>query len=464
MTSNNSWLNSASRTEQERLHRYLSELKEQQQKSKLHRHKANPGFQQRFIRSSTQGRLILVGNQEGKTEIGAFEASSYALGEHPHKHIRIPNIGWVITAKPLKEGVEKELLPKITGLVGSEDIRAIKNNSQGIPYKILWRSGSTTFMLSAEQDDKVFEGSTIDWCWFDEPMRRSIYIAVRRGLMKAGGHWWWSMTPLDEPWIYDELYDKALKGSKEIEIFEGNPGENVHVPAEERQRFKESLTEEEIETRIYGKFRHLSGRVFKTYDPQRHKVPSFDIPRHWPVWAATDPHTRKPHAVLFLACAPTGAFYVCNEIFTKVQIEELGQLSLDIGSQYKLVERLIDTSGQEEDWRRESAREILQNVGWRTKLAQKKNKKKSGILKINQLFAKNQLFVMEHCLRTHKELMLQTYRKSHARDGRLLEEPEKNWDDMTDCLRYILTERPDYNGPGQIKERQMYTPEVRYGR
>lgn len=397
-----------------------------------------------------------MGNQSGKTTIGAYEVACYALNCHPYKQIRIPNTGWIITAKPLKEGVEKDLLPKITELVGSEDIRSIKNNSNGVPHKIVWRTGSVTYMLSAEQNDTVFEGSTIDYAWFDEPFRRSIYIAVRRGLMKAGGHWWWSMTPLDEPWIYDELFTKAQDGmAPDMDVFEGSLEENVHVSEEERTRFKEALTEEEIQTRIYGKFKHLSGRVFKSYDPLLHRIPASDISKHWPVWAATDPHTRKPHATLFLACAPNNAFYICNEVYLKDEIEDYGRLLCEIGNQYKLVERLIDTSAQEDDWSRMSAREMLQKVGWRTKLAQKRGQRKSGILNINQLFSQNRLFVMDHCTRTHKELMLQTYRKSFARDGRLLEEPEKNWDDMTDCLRYIFAERPDFIGPGIIKEQPV---------
>ena len=362
-----------------------------------------------------------------------------------------------MTAKPLKEGVEKEILPKMYELVGTEDIITIKTNQQGIPYKIMWRNGSVTFFLSAEQDDKVFEGSTIDYAAFDEPMRRHIYVATRRGLMKSGGHIWWAMTPLDEPWVYDELFTRWQSGHKEIEVFEGESGENVHISKEERASFRDTLYEDEIETRIHGKFRHLSGRVIKSYDPGRHRIEGFDIPRHWPVYLSIDPHRRKPHAALFLACAPTDVFYVCNEIYLDTGIKDFGLLCLDIMTQYNMVSQVIDTSAQEDGWTKDSGRELLANcvdegVGLRTQLAQKKNKISFGIMMINQLYRDDRLFVMDHCRRIHREQMLHVYRKSRSGD-RVLEAPEDRFNDMIANMRYILAERPGYHGRPEIKDR-----------
>jgi hypothetical protein len=400
-------------------------------------------------------RMTLTPNQEGKTTIGAYEAACYALGCHPHKHIRIPNTGWIVTAKALKEGVEKDFLPKFEEVVGSRDIQAIKNNAQGVPYKIIWRTGSVSYMMSAEQNDKVFEGSTIDWAWFDEPFRREIFVAVRRGLMKAGGHLWWTMTPLDEPWIYESLYEKGVEGHPDIDVFEGDPGENKHIKDEDRESFWSTLTEDELQSRKFGKFAHLSGRVIKSYNYMVHRVPSFDIPKHWPVWGCIDPHTRKPHAALFLACAPTEAFYVCNEVFIEDTIKEFGMIVRDIASQYRMVDFLIDTSAQEEGWDKQSAREILAGVGLHTRLAQKKNKYKSGIITLNQHFNDQKLFVMEHCRRTDRELRLHVYKKSRSSTGKVLEEPEDRMNDMIANLRYIFAERPDFSGPSQIKTREI---------
>ena len=402
MTSEDSWLNSASRAEKERLLRSLLELKESRDRFRLSMFRPHPGFQEKFIQSVKPIRMCFTPNQEGKTTISAYEAACYALNEHPHKKIRVPNTGWIVTAKALKEGVEKDILPKFREIVGTDDIVDIRPNNQGVPHKIIWRSGSVTYLMSAEQDDRVFEGTTLDWAWFDEPFRRHIYIAVLRGLQKSGGHLWWSMTPLDEPWIYDEVYTASHEGKdKDIEIFEAQPGENKSIPLENREKFWSKLTEDEMQSRKFGKFAHLSGRVIKSYQPDLHRVPGFDIPKHWPVWLSIDPHRAKPKAVLFLTAAPTEVYYVCNEIFMRCEIKELGALIEELMSQYWMAEQLIDTSAQEEGWEKMSARELLQPFV-KTKLAQKHGKEGSGIILLNQLFSENRLFVMDHCVRTHK--------------------------------------------------------------
>lgn len=462
MQSETSWLNSASREEKARLARYLLRLKSQKDQDRLKNFFPNPGFQEDFIRSRAKVRMITAGNQSGKTHVGAWEHATYAMGQHPYKKIRTPNVGFIVTAKPHAEGIEKDILPKLLEVVGSRDILSIKNNSRGTPFKILWRSGSVSFLMSAEQEDIVFEGTTLHHAWLDEPSRRAIYIGLKRGMLTTGGHLWYTCTPLDEPWLYDEIYLPGISGKDpEIAIFEGSSDQNRKVTQKEKDEFLKTLTADEIETRWHGKFRHLTGRVFKEYRPEICRVPSFDVPPHWPVWISIDPHRNKPHAVLFLAVSPQGLRYVCNEIFIACTINELAEYILDIGEQYNVVERLIDTSAQDDGWERVSARQMLQDRGVRTKLAQKKNLKASGIQLINQGFHDQTLFVMEHCVRTHKELMLQTYKKNKRDEQVVLEEPEKKWDDMTDNMRYILVEEPTYGGIATIKD---YGPVYQRGR
>lgn len=438
------------RAGREKLLVYLLEKKQVVDKNRLDFYKPNPGFQEKFFKSKAKVRLVTVGNQAGKSHSGAVEAALIALGKHPHKSIVTPNTGVIVSGQGFKDGIEKVIMPKLNSVVGSNDIRHIKNNTMGIPTKITWRNGSVTHLMSAEQDDKAFEGSTIHYCWIDEPVRRSIFISLKRGFLTTGGILWMTCTPLDEPWIYEDLYVVGKEGKDpEIEVFEGSSDENIHISEKEKNEFKKHLTEDEIDVRWFGKFRHLAGRVFKAFAPDRHVVPSFDIPSHWPVWSAIDPHRNKPWAVIFLAVSPQNIFYVCNEIYQKGEIEDLAESILSIGGQYNLVQRLIDTSAQEDGWENISCRELLQNKGVKTKLAQKKNLKASGIVLINQLFQNDQLLIMEHCSRTIRELRNQVYKKGK---DRILEEPEKKFDEMTDCIRYCLNERPTYRGLPRVKE------------
>lgn len=398
--------------------------------------------------------MITSGNQGGKTHVGAWDHACLALGCHPFRKIETPNVGFIVTAKPHSEGIEKDILPKLKEVCGSKDIAEIKNNSRGIPSKIIWRNGSVSFLMSAEQEDMVFEGTTYHHGWNDEPFRREIYVAQKRGLLVKNGPLSWTCTPLEEPWMYEELYLKGISGEdKDIAIFEGSSDENKRISQAAKEDFFKTLSPDEIETRWHGKFRHLSGRVFKTYDPRKHRIPPFAIPPHWPTWCAIDPHRNKPHAVVFLAVSPQGIKYICNEIFVPCTIHELADHVLNVGGQYNLVERLIDTSAQEDGWGRVSAREMLNSRGCATKLAQKRNLKSSGIHLINQLFNDDKMFVFDTCVRTHRELTLQTYKRSKDQ-SKIMEEPEKKFDETTDCIRYILNERPDYSGPAKVMEGQ----------
>lgn len=375
-----------------------------------------------------------------------------ALGEHPYKKVRVPNRGTVVSAKSYKDGIEDEIIPKFKEFVGSYDIRRFIKDKSGRPMTIEWRSGSITHLMSAEQDDVAFESKTLDWIWLDEPMRRHIYIALMRGLMKAEGLIWITATPLEEPWMYDEIYLPGVTGEdKDIEIFEGVGDENVHVSIEGRETFYKRLTADEIEARRYGRFKHLTGRVIKEYDWKRHRIPAFDIPAHWPTWLSIDPHKNKPHAALWVPVSHQNIKYVANEIYHRCTIKELGYIILDLNEQYNMVNLLIDNSAQEDDWTKQSARGMLDEIGLRTKLAQKNNLKNAGIHLINQHFHDDKLFVFDNCHRTHKELMLWVYKQNKRDHQQILEEPAKKFDDMMDNLRYILVEKPDYSGPAIMK-------------
>ena len=382
-----------------------------------------PGYNNYFLAG-------MIHHNSGKTTVAAAETACLALGKHPHKKSRTPNQSMIISGQGFREGIEKTIIPKFKEVVGRYDIKSIKNNSQNTPVKIIWSNESVTHLMSYEQDDMVFEGTTFDFAWIDEPVRRQIYTGLLRGLMARQGLLFMTCTPLNEPWIYDQLYLTGMSGANpDIEVFEGTTFENIKLPVEEIERLKRLYTSDEIEARLYGKFRHLSGKVFKEYNPELNRIPSFDIPSHWPVYCAIDPHRNKPHAALWIAVSPTNVKYVCNELFYACTIKELARIVLEISEQYNIISTVIDTSAQEDGWDKISARQIIHDQGVYTKLAQKRNKKSSGILLINQLLKEQKLFIMEHCKRLHSEFLNQVYKRNKRDEQIIIDEPEKKFDD-----------------------------------
>lgn len=312
----------------------------------------------------------------------------------------------------------------------------------------------------------TFEGDIADYVWIDEPGRKAIYTAMLRALLVTCGKMVMTLTPLSEPWIYNDLYCST---DEEIECIEGTLWDACvdnggHLSKDQIEDFISKLPEDEKEARVFGKFRHLVGRVFKAFDPLKHIVKPFYIPNDWPVYYAVDPHQRKPHAALFMAVSPENDWFICNEVYFAAGIEDFGKEVKKVCDQYRIAKGVIDTSSETPDWqRRETARSILQRVGLRLELARKKNQKEASRMLIKQALEGKDgtgipwLFVFENCKRTIFEFLnyvWDDYNDPHKQG--LKEEPRKVNDDLLDDLHYIVAEKPRYGTPEILVRKSDY--------
>jgi len=95
-------------------------------------------------------------------------------------------------------------------------------------------------------------------------------------------------------------------------------GEYIGLTEEAIRAFEEKVSEEDREVRLHGKFRYLSGRVWKTWDRNVHTVDRNKLwkagdkhiiiggqpPKWWPKMMLIDPHDEKPHALLWITKDP----------------------------------------------------------------------------------------------------------------------------------------------------------------
>lgn len=203
-------------------------------------------------------------------------------------------------------------------------------------WHIKHKSGGESFfdILTYEQDPYLAEGWNGDFALFDEPPPRDMYIATVRGLIDNDGICLFTLTPLKEPWLFDEIYN-----SKDKKIFSVvadirhnlqrmNPLSHQLIGLKEDaiRKFESKLTEEERETRMHGKFRYLAGRIWKEWDREVH---TFDRriwiankdnvsvdgqpPKHWPRMMLIDPHDRNPHAIIWVCLDDTENYKVYRE-------------------------------------------------------------------------------------------------------------------------------------------------------
>jgi hypothetical protein len=163
----------------------------------------SPG-QRKFHESQHQRRLLIGGNQIGKTRSLCFEAWTHALGRHPFRETpSAPNLGWVMTAD-LRGGWAnfsrkmREIMPP-----GSVSDRCFYDDARGFTRggsKIIELSnGSLIVGKSGSQDQMALSGATIDWLGIDELPKRSHWSEARSRVAVNSAPVFMCFTPIGRP-------------------------------------------------------------------------------------------------------------------------------------------------------------------------------------------------------------------------------------------------------------------------
>lgn len=282
--------------------------------------------QLKFHQNDKYIRAIFGGNRTGKTEAGTMEAWYHASGDYPSwypaKH-KFPSAtkGRIIITDYKTGG--KNMEEKLKKWFPAERTKIKKFMGHIESIYVTHKTGGTSVIdvLTHEQADMVFEGWSGHWAWFDEPPPREKYVATTRGLIDYGGFLWMTLTPISEPWLYDEVVTRedGLAWYITVDI-----NDNPYLTEEYIKNFAASLSEDEKEARLRGNFRHLAGRVYKDFQEDIHVIPAekANIDKTWPVWFVLDPADRRPHHGIWFTVNPLNTVYVFDEIVFKGTIKE----------------------------------------------------------------------------------------------------------------------------------------------
>lgn len=386
-----------------------------------------------FIRAVGSGDYFVVlfsaANGVGKTTASAniignivFENKNPYFTDKLYQKWPYPKKGRIVTDPANVKGVVdtlKEWLP---------DGR-YKTKKGGKNFDSLWTAdnGWDWDIMTFEQDVKEFEGPTLGFIWFDEPPPMPIYKACVARLRK-GGIIFISATMLKgSAWLYDHIVEGRsddeemellAKGQRyyieaDVEAACKTHGVRGHLDHEHIQRMIAEYSEDEKQARVFGKFQHLAGLVFKKFSRKIHVIKPFLITqRDYCVYEMIDPHPRNPDAVMWVAVNKKGTFFVIDELYIKCQggTEELAQRIKEKASNYRIVRRLGDPSMFIEDQHTgRSLASRLENYGLSyleaSKTRQASDKRIEDALNYVQLptgeFEKQpELYIFENCKRT----------------------------------------------------------------
>lgn len=258
------------------------------------------------------------------------------------------------------KALEQVQIPLIKSLIAPEWIAAQKKNSFGLDGHWLLTNGSTLDFFTYQQEPATFEGWHGHHLWFDEPPPRPVYIANLRGLVDYSGTALFTMTPLKEAWISDQIVNTS---DPKIFSMVMTSHENPHISKESIDAFAEALTEEERETRIGGKFLHLQGLVFKEFDKKIHVVPPFKPDRQYTVYVAVDTHPRTEHAITFAAVDRHDRIFIVHEIFKHGSPEQVAAWISEYHKEVHPIEMVIIEPGSKGDTNRgKSTFEVIDDL------------------------------------------------------------------------------------------------------
>ena len=241
-------------------------------------------------------------------------------------------------------------------------------------------------------------------------------------------------------------------------------------------------TEDDKQARVYGKFQHLTGLVFKTFNRKIHvRKPFLPKPSDFMVVERLDPHPRNPDAVMWVAIDVKGRKFVIDELFEKFEsVEDMAYKIKQKGSQYRIVQRLADPSA----WTPASSERSdvtlasrLSELGLHYMPASKQ--RSLGITLINDALAyqgnlvngvmeftqEPMLYVFETCVRTIWEFehwQYNEYTGKGADKKDQSEKPQDKDDHMMENLGRVLLDEPKwrmYEGSKVVSSRGV-TPKL----
>lgn len=445
-----------------KLNRILNEEKRRKRYNKIDKYNVGKVVHEKqleFHKCTAQNRWVFGGNRSGKTECGAVETVWYARGIHPYKDNK-PKDGWVVS---LSQQVQRDVAQgKILEYLKPEWIEDIimisgkkSSASQGvidtIYVKNVFGGVSKIGFKSCDQGREKFQGTSLDYVWFDEEPPEDIYIECKMRVIDRKGEVFGTMTPLKGlTWVYDRIYLNEAK-DPDIWYIQMSWEDNPYLNKDEIKKIAGVMSEEELNSRKYGNFISGTGMVYSEFDISKNVIEPFDVPKSWFDKISIDPGLKNPLSCHWYACDFDGNIYVIAEHYEKEKpidyhSEKIKEICERLGWQKVngKYEAIIDSAANQKTLAGlKSVTELFYENGIATNPYVNKdlfsgiNRVKSYICNAN---GERKLFIFKNCVNMIREIKGYFWGNNDA--------PIKRDDHAMDELRYYIMSRPE----NRIKE------------
>jgi phage terminase large subunit-like protein len=264
-------------------------------------------------------RLLMAGNQLGKTWSAGFETAMHLTGRYPDwwagRVYQKAVAGWAagVTSEVTRDSVQRVLCGRSnaigTGAIPRDSIKdkSMKRGVADAVDTLVIRHGgggdvqageSLVGFKSYDQGREKFQAETLDFVWLDEEPDADIYTESLTRTNATGGMVYMTFTPLKgmSDVVRRFLIDKVAGSC--VTSMTINDAE--HYTQAQRAAIIASYPAHERDARTKGIPTLGSGRIF-TVNEETIKVESFPIPPHWAQLGGLDFGWDHPSAAVRMA-------------------------------------------------------------------------------------------------------------------------------------------------------------------
>jgi len=260
-------------------------------------------------------RLLVAGNQLGKTWSSAFETAMHLTGIYPDwwrgkvfdRHIA----GWAAseTGQGTRDTVQRLLLGKPgewgTGSIPKAQLMDVRRASGGTPdcvdsITVRHKSGGISRLTfkTYDQGRLRWQGETLDFVWYDEEPPADIYTEGLTRTNATGGIVWLTFTPLQG--MSDVVKRFLMDKQAGTHVTTMTIDDALHYTPEQRAAIIDSYPAHERDARAKGIPTLGSGKIFPV-EESAIKEPAIAIPEHWPRICGIDFGWDHPTAAAWIA-------------------------------------------------------------------------------------------------------------------------------------------------------------------
>ena len=420
--------------------------------------------QMEFHKCLKKNRWVFGGNRSGKTECGAVEVIYMARGCHPYREIKAATSGWVVSLstqvqrdvaqKKILSYLKKEWIVDVIMISGKKssmdtgviDTILIKNVFGGI---------SRLGFKSCDQGREKFQGTSLDYVWFDEEPPQDIYMECKMRVLDKCGDIFGTMTPLKGlTWVYNTIFMNQGHDD-EVWYIHMEWADNPYLDSKEIIKLTATLSQDELDSRRYGLFTQGVGLVYGEFDENYNVIEPFNVPKEWYDKISIDPGLHNPLSCHWYACDYDGNIYVIAEHYMSEQSVEyhankIKKISDSLGwhrSYGGMLEAIIDSAASQKTLASTKSvvdlfydEGILLNTKVNKNVFAGINRVKSYIKNVK---GERKLFIFKTCVNMIREIKSYFWAEDDT--------PVKRDDHAMDDLRYYIMNRPENKPPKETK-------------